>query len=321
MRRQRSIPLVASLALLLATGPAAADPKAAPPPRKPPVALPSGAPAELLGLDSRARAGDPAAQLELAERLAAGELDGTPDVARALVWYQQAAESGEADASWALADLYRNGLDMPVDLEKAVFWYGRAAAQGHAEAMYDLGLLHMEGGIVDPDPALAAQWFEQAADAGIARALFMLGTLYERGVDGAPDLDTARAWYVLAADAGDATGKAALDRLASGRPNVEIAAAPEETLAAAAPQPPRRTAVPATPKPGRAVPVDTAGVKEIQTRLAAAGFKVGRPDGRLGKRTAAAIRAYQKANALPVDGRATQALLTHLRGGGATSRS
>ncbi len=131
--------------------------------------------------------------------------------------------------------------------------------------------------------------------------------------------DTVKCWH-----AGDATGKAALDRLASGQRNVAMAGTPEGALNAAAlttaaattaPKPQREAAQGSAARQARAVPVDKKGVKEIQTRLAAAGYKVGRPDGHLGKRTAAAIRAYQKANGLPVDGRATQALLGHLRGG------
>lgn len=297
-----------------------ASPGATVPTRKPPPALPRGTSTDLVSLEARALGGDAAAQLELAERLAAGEARGTSDMARALAWYERAAEGGEADASWALADLFRNGLDVPLNLDKAVFWYLRAAEQGHAEAMYDLGLLHADGTIIERDPAQAVQWFEQAADAGIARALFMLGTLYEQGVDGAPDLELARAWYARAADAGDATGKAALDRLASGQRNVEVAATPEGALTAAprtvdAPPSRRQVAQPVTTsKSPRPVPVNREGVHEIQTRLTAAGFKVGRPDGHLGKRTAAAIRAYQKQHGLPVDGRATQALLQHLRG-------
>jgi localization factor PodJL len=66
---------------------------------------------------------------------------------------------------------------------------------------------------------------------------------------------------------------------------------------------------------GRAIPVDQAGVREIQTRLVKLGFQKGKADGFLGKRTVAAIRAYQKSVGLPVDGKASQTLLRRLRQG------
>ncbi|HGG03883.1 MAG TPA: lytic murein transglycosylase [Aliiroseovarius sp.] len=53
--------------------------------------------------------------------------------------------------------------------------------------------------------------------------------------------------------------------------------------------------------------------KDMQRRLAAAGFDPGGLDGVIGPKTIAAIRAYQRANGLTVDGVASRALLAHLR--------
>jgi len=293
-------------------------------------ALPSAADQEMRDLDVRARAGDVEAQLALAEAFSSATFDRAQDMRRARFWYEQAALRGDADAAYAMADLNRGGLAQPVDMPRAVAWYRRAAELGHAEAKYDLGLLHAEGNGVERDPVAAARWFEEAADAGIARSLFMLGILYEAGVDGAPDHETAAGWYRQAAASGDVTAADALKRLAAGGTNVLVTEAPPQIAAAAvipapgaapgaarAPRPaePPQAAAPQQARAGRPVPVDRDGVKEIQTLLKAAGYHKGRPDGHLGKRTAAAIRAYQKAKGLPVDGRATQALLQHLRGG------
>ncbi|WP_155524516.1 peptidoglycan-binding protein [Oleisolibacter albus] len=277
----------------------------APPP------LPAKADEPLRLLDSRARAGDVDAQVELAEYFASGTPPTAADVRKAVYWYEQAATQGDADAGWALAALYRGDLGVPADLDKAVGWYRRAAELGHAEAMYDLGLLYSDGTGVDRDLEQAASWFEQAADAGIARALIMLGALYEEGVDGAPDLDTAAGWYARAAESGDSTARAALQRLAEGGSNIEIAeAGPLDAAAPAASRPPATAAS----HGNHAIPVDQAGVKEIQERLKRLGYKIGTPDGFLGKRTVAAIRAYQKKQGLPADGRASHDLLVSLRG-------
>jgi hypothetical protein len=297
---------------------------------KPP-ALPQGAAADLVALAGRAKAGEVEAQVDLADHFVSGIRPDPADVRRALFWYEQAAERGDADAAWALAALYRNRNELVpqarADLPAAVDWYRRAAEGGHAEAMYDLGLLYAQGEGVDADPVQAVQWFEAAADAGVARALFMLGILYEQGVDGAPDLETAAGWYGRAAAAGDATGEEALKRLAAGQGNVQVADLPLSPPAAAgatagagatADRPARtadsaaRTTNQAKAQP-RALPINQAGVREIQRLLGRLGYRPGKADGHLGKRTISAIRAYQKAEKLPVDGRATQPLLDHLR--------
>lgn len=54
-------------------------------------------------------------------------------------------------------------------------------------------------------------------------------------------------------------------------------------------------------------------IKEAQAGLAKAGYFKGEPNGVYGKKTRKAIRAYQKANNLPVTGRLDDELLTKLR--------
>ncbi|MBF9059848.1 lytic murein transglycosylase [Rhodobacterales bacterium HKCCSP123] len=55
--------------------------------------------------------------------------------------------------------------------------------------------------------------------------------------------------------------------------------------------------------------------RELQTLLTRRGFDAGTPDGVIGRGTEEAIRAYQAARGLTVDGRASQALLRALRQG------
>lgn len=312
-----------------------------------PPMLPADALPELKALEDKAREGDVESQIGLADALTSQTPTSAQDMRRALYWYGRAGAKGDADACWTLAELFRGDLGIPDDMEQAASWYRKAAELGHAEAAFDLGLLYTEGYGVERNTGEAARWFEQAADAGVARALYMLGTLYEQGVDGAPDLEAASAWYRQAQEAGDSGAGQALRRLEAGGRNVQIAdgvpagmlggppgsdTIRRSTLSgklagiaaedrdedddAGAPE----TARPAPVLSGNAagnrpVPVDQTGVREIQTRLVKLGFHKGRADGFLGKRTVAAIRAYQKSAGLPVDGKPSQALLRRLRQG------
>jgi peptidoglycan hydrolase-like protein with peptidoglycan-binding domain len=52
--------------------------------------------------------------------------------------------------------------------------------------------------------------------------------------------------------------------------------------------------------------------KALQRGLTRAGFDAGTPDGVLGPQTEGAIRAYQRANGLPVTGAPSRALLARL---------
>lgn len=315
-----------------------------------PALLPAGTDPELKALEGKAREGDADSQMALADALTSQTPTSAQDLRRAVYWYGQAAAKGDADAAWTLAELFRGDIGIPDDMEQAANWYRKAAELGHAEAAFDLGLLYTEGYGVERDTAEAARWFQQSADAGVARALYMLGTLYEQGVDGAPDLDAARAWYGQAAEAGDPGARQALRRLDTGGRNVEVAEGPPAGMLGGPPGSAtiRRSTVSgvlprtdqdedddedgAAPTAGpittmisgaaagvgagaRAIPVDQAGVREIQTRLIKLGFQKGKADGFLGKRTVAAIRAYQKSVGLPVDGKASQTLLRRLRQG------
>ncbi len=59
--------------------------------------------------------------------------------------------------------------------------------------------------------------------------------------------------------------------------------------------------------------VDPATVRAIQAELQRGGYNVGPVDGRLGPRTRAAIREYERQNGLPIDGSPSRFLLDHMR--------
>jgi membrane-bound lytic murein transglycosylase B len=65
--------------------------------------------------------------------------------------------------------------------------------------------------------------------------------------------------------------------------------------------------------PENELAMSLADVKQLQELLNSRGFASGEPDGRVGRQTRAAIRAYQKTQGLPEDGYASQVLLESLK--------
>ena len=93
------------------------------------------------------------------------------------------AETGDARAALALADLYQygnrgnDGLTKP-DYPAAMYWYKRASDRGMAQASYKLATIFHQGtaGAVNDDAA--KELFAKAADAGYVPAMFPLASLY-----------------------------------------------------------------------------------------------------------------------------------------------
>jgi HEAT repeat protein/WD40 repeat protein len=83
---------------------------------------------------------------------------------RAFAAFNQSAETGVAEAQFALAVQYRDGVGTPPDIAAAASWFQKAAEQNHAEAQRHLGILHRQGRGVPQDDHLAEQWYRKAAE-------------------------------------------------------------------------------------------------------------------------------------------------------------
>lgn len=113
----------------------------------------------------KAQKGDPAAQMEVAERYRNGQ--GVPkDSAEAAMWYRKAAEQGVPKAQTDLGLMYANGEGVPRDYQEAVKWYHKAAEQGNAAAEHGLGIMYHNGFGVERDDGRANRYFHQAAEHG-----------------------------------------------------------------------------------------------------------------------------------------------------------
>lgn len=90
----------------------------------------------------------------------------------------QQAEQGDAKAQ------FKVGLWMEKSkrFADALVWYERAAQQGNAEAQNNLGTLIYNGRGCKPDYKTAAYWLSKAAEQGLPQGLASMGSLYYYGV-------------------------------------------------------------------------------------------------------------------------------------------
>jgi len=88
--------------------------------------------------------------------------------------------------------------------------YLQAAETGDAQAQYNLADLYVHGEGVSQDDAKAFASFQKAAAHGHAGARIMLGSMYAAGRGTAKDLPAAYLWISAAALQGDPRGNALL---------------------------------------------------------------------------------------------------------------
>ncbi|MVA24967.1 peptidoglycan-binding protein [Agrobacterium vitis] len=271
-------------------------------------------------LVTAAKAGEPAALFEIGSRYM--EARGLPgDVSQAAVWFQRAADLGLAPAQYRLAGLYEKGTGVQRDLTRAKGLYSQAAEAGNASAMHNLAVLYASGGDGKPDMDAAAKWFARAADLGVTDSQFNLAVLYARGTGVKQDLEASYKWFALAASQGD-----------------KDAAAKQEEVARSL-QPAALARAKASVQQWQAMPVNAdantvnlpdewvgkslktgsvdmeKAVRNIQAILNKNGFNAGEPDGKLGARTVAAIKAFQTSVGQEPSGKVSnelvKALLAH----------
>lgn len=119
-------------------------------------------------------------------------------------YFQQAADKGNTEAMFRVADMLARGALGERDYNGAFQWYERAANQGHVAATTMLADCYLRGLGVERNPERAVQLLEVASNFGDTNAMDLLGDLIRRGV-GVPQRDPARAFQLFkrAAELGD----------------------------------------------------------------------------------------------------------------------
>jgi uncharacterized protein len=111
-----------------------------------------------------------------------------------------AAELGEPQASWLLAQIYRFGLSKQGENpQKAFEYYLKAANQYHPEAMREVGNAYLYAYGIGEDFQLAQQWLIKANKLNDSIAAFSLGYIYYQGKGVKKDLGSAINWFMKAA--------------------------------------------------------------------------------------------------------------------------
>lgn len=281
----------------------------------PAITVPAGL--EPKALADAAAKGDPLALFEIGARFTEGRGVKT-DLAAAANWYQMAADMGFAPAQYRIANLYEKGNGVTRDLAKAVSYYEQAAKAGNASAMHNLAVLYATGLDGKPDNAKAVEWFKRAADLGVADSQFNLAILYARGNGIQQDLEESYKWFAIAAKGGDKDAATKRDEVANAmRPEQLSNAKAKAELWKAAPVDPKanQTEIPDewAGKGVKTASVDMKkAIRNIQAILNNNGFDAGKPDGEMGAKTVAAIKAFQKTVGMEQDGRITDKLVKEL---------
>ena len=150
-----------------------------------------------------AELGDPNGQLMLANLLSR-----KGDDEQAFRWLQASADQGQREATYLLAQAYREGTGTATNLSQAQVYLERAANAGDVQAMLQLASQNKGS------PS-ARQWLKQAANKNTSEAQYQLGLDYLEGSSGDIDLQEAYVWLSLALVNGDTRGRRKLEQLSS----------------------------------------------------------------------------------------------------------
>ena len=203
--------------------------------------------------------------------------------------YLKAAQAGHAEAAYYLGLLYSGGGNIPEDKVEASKWMRVSAEKSYAPAQQHLGMWFLTGSFVPKNLSEAAGWLRRAAEQGNESAMYFLGVMSATGQGMSKDYNAALGWFQMANAKGfpvppeqlTLEGIAALDKDSQSAP------------------PPAEKRRPAT-------------VRNVQDGLTQLGYKPGPVDGMMGKRTANAIRTFQRDVGMPEDGKVSDALMRRI---------
>ncbi len=148
-----------------------------------------------------AELGDPKAQTALSMLLSGiTHGDFRKNYKQSFYWVKQAAEQGYSKAELAIAEMYMNGVVIPMNAKKAKVWYEKAAAQENLNGVNGLARQYRYGTGVRKDYEKAFQYYQQAALEGHTRSQIGVGLSYRDAKGVKKNMVKAYAWILIAAE-------------------------------------------------------------------------------------------------------------------------
>jgi peptidoglycan hydrolase-like protein with peptidoglycan-binding domain len=180
------------------------------------------------------------------------------------------------------------------------------ASAGMSLADYNAGSAAFNAG----DYSRAFQEFRQSAHAGNSLAQYMMGRLYAEGRGVGEDKLAAYMWFDLSASNGNSRAISARDAVAAEMDADEI----DQAQQMAADWRANRPTIATTQTAPAATPASAPySLRNVQVALNQLGYPVGTPDGVIGPKSRAAIRAFQTDSSLPMSGEPSLALYDKLQ--------
>lgn len=137
-----------------------------------------------------AEAGDPEAQLDLANRFHFGNgVERDPEAAYR--WMRRAAEAGVAEAQSKVGYFLTCGVGVPADPKGAIRWFLKGARGGYAKAAYNLGDSFWKGRYTTRSPRRAWFFFSKAVELGEESGHYGLSALCYKGLGVPKDKEKA----------------------------------------------------------------------------------------------------------------------------------
>ncbi|SFA98749.1 localization factor PodJL [Rhizobium sp. NFR07] len=280
------------------------------------IVVPAGI--EPKSLADAASGGDANALFEIGARFSDGR-GVKADPAEASRWYRLAADRGLPPAQYRLGNMLEKGTGVVRNLDEALSYYRLAAEAGNSSAMHNLAVLYASGVTGKPDYAAAVEWFRNAANHGVVDSQFNLAILYARGNGVKQDLEESYKWFGAAANGGDTDAAEKRDEVAKAMRKEQLDSARAKLDAwKAMPLDPKSNSVDipdewASGKGVTTASVDmTKAIRNIQAILNRNGFDAGTPDGKMGAKTVAAIKAFQNSIGQEATGKVNDALVREL---------
>lgn len=190
------------------------------------------------------------------------------DFTAAMRAWRAAADKGDPDAQFNLAQMYKLGTGVPADLAEAEKWYRLAALQGHELAEANYGMVLFENGKREA----AVPWLERAVRHGEPRAQYLLGVMLFNGDGVAKNWPRAYALMLRAADGGLDAATRTLGQMdqyipladrQAGKTLASQYAKDEHAPAPAVSAPASALAATRTPRPSHSVPVKPAATPVV----------------------------------------------------------